>query len=388
MQSEVPHSHQLPALVWPANATKEKAVVLVSFSLGEGEKKSGRAKMQAAAITSRFLTGCSSSSGFTDSEIVVSRSGLLRHIVTRHFSLTVHSHELFVELTNALIHLAEQAYTRRDPDALEEISSVLMNLPIDTARQVGLYYHALAVNRRGQRDEAETLLEMVVGDAPIAYRARAIQTLGTNLHDKGRLDEALTFQLQALRLASDRNANGLQTTLLASLEIATIKSLNEDHKGALAILESLSPLVRVVSRRNPLYFYFYHNELAVDFAELGRLSEAEAACAIALASPFAPAYPEWSETRDEIAAKRTSSTPSVIGVNRALTAQPSPKIEPQRLRRGSRRRFLGARLGSGKDSFQRSTIPIPATITTPLSVMGIRDRVLICIGPRAPPTYR
>jgi tetratricopeptide (TPR) repeat protein len=284
--------------------------------------------MQTAAMTSCFFTGCSSKVGLGDSENVVSHGGLIQHIVVSHLAKSVSSRKIFLNLTDALIHFAEQAYTLRNLEALEEVSRVLISLPLDEARQIGLYYHSLAINRKGRTSEAEALLEGVVNNAPITYRARAIQTLGANNHDRGQLDEALRFQLEALRAASDCNTRGLQTTLLARLEIATIKSLNEDHKGALAILNSLSPLVQIVGRQNPLYFYFYHNELAVEFGELGRTAEAEAACAVALASPFASAYPEWTDTRLELEAKRTSATPSVVAINRAR--KPLPPRSPNR----------------------------------------------------------
>ena len=65
--------------------------------------------MQKAAMISRFLTGCSSSVGLADSEIVVSHGGLLRHILAWRLAQTVHSQELFVKLTNELIRFAEQA---------------------------------------------------------------------------------------------------------------------------------------------------------------------------------------------------------------------------------------------------------------------------------------
>lgn len=276
-------------------------------------------------------------------------------------------------------------------NALREASSVLMNLPIDAARQIGLYYHALAINRDGHRNEAEALLETLVAlletlvdHAPINYRARAIQTLGANHHDKGQLDEALRFQFEALRVASDKRAHSWQANLLAHLEIATVTSLKEDHKGALAVLESISPLVQVVSRQNPLYFYFYHNELAVEFGELNRLAEAESASAIALKSPFASAYPEWSETRQELEAKRTSATPSIVAINCAPQSNPAPEVEPQRQPELPRVLTFGSRV-SDRDSFQRSIIPIPAT-TTALTATSILDRVLACLGPRAPPS--
>jgi tetratricopeptide (TPR) repeat protein len=335
--------------------------------------------MQTAAMTSRFLTGCSSKAGFADSEIVVSHCGLIQHIVASLLAENVYSKEIFLKLANALIHFAERAYTLRDLEALQEVSRVLMSLPIGAARQIGLYYHALAINRKGQIDEAKTFLETVADNAPITYRARAIQTLGANHHAKGDLDEALRFQLEALRVASDRNAHGLQTTLLARLEIATFKSLNEDHKGALAILESLSPLVQIVGRQNPLYLYFYNNELAVEFGEVGRVAEANAACAIALASPFASAYPEWSETRDELAAKCASATPSIVAINRAPEAEPSAQVQPQPKPQLSRSRL--SKWLAVEDTFlQRpliTTAPI-ATIACAQIAQNILDRVLVC----------
>ena len=95
--------------------------------------------MQTAAITSRFLTGRSSKVELADSEIVVSQRRSIHHIVASHLAHTVHSHETLLKLANALIHLAEQVYMLRDVDALQEVRRALMNLPIDSARQIGLY---------------------------------------------------------------------------------------------------------------------------------------------------------------------------------------------------------------------------------------------------------
>ena len=204
-----------------------------------------------------------------------------------------------------------------------------MNLPTDAARQIGLYYYALAINRKGRREEAETLLETVADNAPIAYRARAIQTLGANHHDKGQLDEAVRFQLEALRAASGKNAQGLRTTLMAHLEISHFKSDTGDHRGALAILENISPLVLIVANQEPLYFHLYHNELAIELGELGRIAEAQAALEVALRSPYAPAYPNWSETRLELEAKCTSATPSVVAICRSSEVIPAPRMQPR-----------------------------------------------------------
>lgn len=341
--------------------------------------------MQTPATTSHVSAGSSSKMESSGSEIIVTRNRLLQHIVTRHLRLKVKSQELFVDLANELIRFAEQAYFMRDVDALNEVGQVLMNLPVAAARQIGTYYYALAINREA-RSEAEALLETIAENGPITYRARAIQTLGANYLDKGQLDEVLRFQLEALRVASDPNARGFQTSLLAHWEIAIVKSLKGDHTGALADLRKVQPLVNLIGKQKPFYFYAYCNSLAVELAELGCLADAEAFSAITLASPLARVYSEWSDTRDEIAAKRTAATPTVTGINRAPTILPLPKTERLRRLRKSAKLCLSARSRTGKDSFQKSTIPIPATITTLISAISIRDRVLICISPRSPPT--
>jgi hypothetical protein len=47
----------------------------------------------------------------------------------------------------------------------------------------------------------------------------------------------------------------------------------------------------------PHVYYDYMNSFAVELCEVGRLEEAKNVSLIVLASPFAPAYPEWRETR-------------------------------------------------------------------------------------------
>jgi hypothetical protein len=347
--------------------------------------------MQAAAITNRFLTGYSSNAGFADAEGVNSNHVLLHHMVANHLIRSVSSQELFLKLTNDVIQLSEQAFLKRDLERLEEMSRILMNLPVDAARQIGLYYHALAINRRGQIEEAETLLGKIADSAPITYRARAIQTLGANYHDNSNLDEALRFQYEALRVASDKNAHGLQTILMAHGDIAIVRSLAGDHKGALAHFEKLRPLVCQLAKRQPFYFYFYHNALAVELSEIGRIEEAKAASRIALASPFAPAYPEWRETRDEIAAKRNSATPSVISINRAREAPASPLAEPELSRRvepqpkAQRSSALVFSCPITQTHCQRPIVPIAAGAAITGTVQSILERMRICIAPRAPP---
>jgi tetratricopeptide (TPR) repeat protein len=293
------------------------------------------------------------------------------------------SRQVFKGLALKLIRVAEHSFGLRDIDSLREASLVLQKLPIPEARKIGQYYQALAIRRSGKIDESLPLFEAVADTAPLAYRARALQTLGAIYHAQGRIDDALRLYPEAIRAASPEIGPGLLTILLVNQEMACIKSEMGDHRGALDDYEKLSPLVQIVSRENPLYFYFYHNELAVEFAELGRLAEAEAACAIALASPFARAYPEWSKTCDEIAAKRTDATPSVVAINRAPEAELLPEAEPERTPQRSRLR-LPRCLPVGTTFCQRPSITIAAIADDRLT-NNILSRLLTCTGPRAPP---
>ncbi len=285
--------------------------------------------MQKTANTSRFLTNTSSKLGFAGLESLAGRGGLFQHAILSRLAHTFNSHQLFNETADKFTRFAEHAYSLRDLETLENASQVLMNLPIEAARQTGLYYHALAVKRSGQRSEARLLLEKVAENGPLAYRARAIQSLGVIHYEQGQVDESSRCYLEALKIASTKNGQNWLPILMAHLDIVLHQSIEGDHLGAIAYLENLSPLMQLVSKQHPLYFYVYHNAIAVDLAEVGRITEAQAASEIALRSPFAAAYPEWAETREEISAKQQAASSSFIALNRAPEIAPSP--QPQTL---------------------------------------------------------
>lgn len=340
--------------------------------------------MQKAASTSRFLMGFSLEQRFVDSESVVSFDNSLESIVLSRLTRSANSGQSFSELASRIIRLAEHAYGLRDKKRLEEASRVLMNLPLAKARQIGLFYQALGLKRTGQVEEARSRFELIADHGRSVYRARAIQALGALHYDKGQPTEALRFHLEAAQAASDGIDQYPLDKLMVQLEISHIQAHLGDHQRALAGLERLVSLIRFVSREYPFYFYVYHNALAVEFGELGRIAEAEAACAIALASPFAPAYPEWRETRDEIAAKRVAATPSVVAVKRVPKPAAVPQAESQCNPRPVAMLAFTCPV-SKRDSFQRSIIPIPARTTIALNATSTLDRVLICTGPRGPP---
>jgi hypothetical protein len=193
-----------------------------------------------------------------------------------------------------LTRLAEVAYGQRNMPALERLSAELCGMPSDSARDAGLYYVAIIAKRKGQFDYARSILESLI-ESP-TLRARAIQTLGALFYDAGNVEQAMPLFTEAAR------SNDLYVKYIALMQVSSVKSLAGEHRAAVEDIEQLLPLARVVAFAQSHLFYSYHNELAYELAQVGRLQEAVRHSEIACASPVASAYTEWQETREEIAA--------------------------------------------------------------------------------------
>ena len=343
--------------------------------------------MQTAAKINLFLIDSLPEAGFADSRSAVSDGKSYLHVLLSELAQTIHSNQAIQRLADRLIRLAEHAYCLRDMKTVQEASQILMNLPIDSVRGIGQYYQALTFKRIGKRREAQTLLESVAGEGPTAYRARAIQTLGTIYHEQGQHADALRLYIESARVSLDDKRPDLLANLIAHLQVSFIKSDFGDHKEALTDLENLLPFVLLVAKQTPRYFYSYHADLAYELAQVGRIAEAEAACSIALASPFAHAYPEWTDTRDQIAAKRLSASHSAVAICREQLTIPSQQLEPNR--KPEPVAALARGWLAGETSFlQRAIITITSSLVIDqVEIPGsILDRVQVSINPRAPPS--
>jgi tetratricopeptide (TPR) repeat protein len=360
------------------------------------EESSGRVSMHRAANIISFLTGQSSRIGFADVEKLVSAGNLFQHILLNRLADITNSKALSTHLGYEAIRLAEHAYCLRNWIALEEASVILMNLPISEIQQVGFYYQAITKYRRGQEAEAENQYKKLADSAPYPYRARALQSLGWICRLQGQLDEALRLNLEALQMASTNRKSNLLVKMWASWEIGFVKSLNGDHHQALKDLERDLPLIRAVAKHNPFYHYIYHADLAYELGQVGRIAEAESAVNIALASPFASAYPEWSETRDEIEQKHNYPDLSRCFIDRSLTesevipdstanlpAEAERATETKPVRASTLCRFIGQSI------YQRPvTLPNAHKASIPGGLaQSFLQRLGRCIQPRAPPAY-
>ena len=171
---------------------------------------------------------------------------------------------------------------------------------------------------------------------------------------------------------------------MSSLRCALVSNEYCDHKQALADLERLFPMVRALSKYYPAFYYEFLNSLAVELGEVGRINEAEAASAIALASPFASAYPEFAETRDELGEKRTSATPSIVAVCVAL--EPAPSSQSSRNRKPALARLPVICTSREKVFIQISIAITILVIAHPEITRSSLERVRHPIYPRGPPS--
>jgi tetratricopeptide (TPR) repeat protein len=191
----------------------------------------------------------------------------------------------------------------------------MLTLPLSRELEsVAQYYRALSLNRGGRGDitSAESLFEKAADSGSTLYKARAMAALGTNCLASGDANCAMSFYREVMAILARDRVPDPMTCYVATRMTAVIRGMNGDHRGALADLEKMFPLVRIASSQQPYAYYDYLNTLAVELCEAGRLEEARRASEIALASPFASAYPEWRETRGEIELKGRCSFRSTV----------------------------------------------------------------------------
>src|SRR5260370_633128 len=100
----------------------------------------------------------------------------------------------------------------------------------------------------------------------------------------------------------------------------------------------LFPLARVAGSLRPHTYFDYLNTLSVELAEAGRLEQARRGSEIALASPFAPAYPMWQETFDEITLKERRASRSMVAVS-GFIREPAGSPHGRSEAKTSRRHF-------------------------------------------------
>ncbi|HKQ06814.1 MAG TPA: hypothetical protein VJ464_16890 [Blastocatellia bacterium] len=236
------------------------------------------------------------------------------------------ANQSFEQDTARLLRLAELAYGRRDDTALEAITGALESIPFQPAQRAAAYYRAVLHTRAGQLDAAASLL------APLTA-PRALLTLGTVEEYRGNFAEAARLHVEAIKAGQSVDPFAVAG---ASMQLAVIKGIEGDSQSAVNELRAMFPLVRQAARLHPHLWFQYHNEIAVELAAVGEADAARRAIAVALASPIAQAYPEWSETADEL---RERDAAAVIARNSGVVEAAAPKAQISTRRKERRRRI-------------------------------------------------
>ena len=203
----------------------------------------------------------------------------------------------FDETGKWLIRAAERARVLRQIEQVAEAGYVLSNIPLREYQIVGQYYLGLSEYREVEkREQTQRIFEHVAESSSIpTYRARAMFSLAAVAAGNGDYASELYYELEAMKVSSD-----FSIRVEALKGIAVVRAKEGNHRQALKEAEALLPMLRYV---DPVTYYDCLNSLAVELCEAGRLEEARNISNIVLACPYAFAYPEWRETRDEIELK-------------------------------------------------------------------------------------
>jgi tetratricopeptide (TPR) repeat protein len=286
----------------------------VTLLLFEGEKNNGSASKHAAVIADLIFTDSSSLRQLAELQKRARHVGLYKAIENA-LATALHEKQVTNDCINKLAFVADQAYAIRQFDVVGSVGQLLLEIPA-SHQGAGHYYRAINLNHKSLEDVAVAgcLFEQVADDSRSQYRHRAILALGTNFVRDGDHRAAMSLYRETLRLMTRDRIFDPATLYFANRMAAVIKGLEGDHEGAVADLERLFPFARMASSLQPYAYYDYLNAFAVELGEVERVDQARRVSEIAIASPFAPAYPEWHETFDVIEYKQRRASRSIVAV--------------------------------------------------------------------------
>ena len=268
--------------------------------------------MQTAAESNLVFTFLSSIDGMTGIPPVAAEFGLNQQI-TQALIRSMHQRQSLHLFAERLIAVADQAYPLRQMEAVEQASDLLFGLPLPRVyKSIACYYKAISLKQRGQIGEARIMFERVAEESPSRYKARAILALGTLASSCGDFQSGRLLFIEGGRAIMHAKEFDPLAAFYTQSGLTILKSIDGDHKGALADWEGMFPLVRAIGTAYPVLYYNYLNNLAVELLQVGRITEAKNASNIVLASFFADVYPECRETSIDIALRGRRASRSIV----------------------------------------------------------------------------
>ena len=231
--------------------------------------------------------------------LVLNGASSFRELTALTGSLTVLQSQSALNATGLeLVELARQAWTTRHVDLLDQTVKAILALPLDPRVQnVARYYNAYALRRAGVPSETKVVLDNLIDAALPQHRPRIVLALGNCHLATGDVVSSTNLYLEAARIAADTDP---LSRCSAIRDLALVRSIRGDHKGSLADLERLFPVMRSLATSYPDDYRYYLNNLAYELGQVGRIDEAKAAINVALRSPNAHRFPDWAETAQEL----------------------------------------------------------------------------------------
>ena len=203
-----------------------------------------------------------------------------------------------LEFTTTLLRIAEQAVMARRDGVLSLVLDRLrsLQLPEDVSCLVD-YYEGMRVKLLGHSAEALQLFDQVSNCRSPFARGRAMTSAGITLAGQGDWSEALRMLQEATKAG---RPGDLIIKSAAQIGLSHYLSLDGSHIHSARLLQDLLPVMRSLAPLYPIWYCDYLNNLAYEWASIGRREDALRAITIAIRSPFSAAYPEWKETLEEI----------------------------------------------------------------------------------------
>src|SRR5262249_22603542 len=261
--------------------------------------------------------------------LVATRRKSLSRLLQRQILQTVSARAADARrLGYLLIDSAERAYDVNDIDTVEAVSRLLTGWGFSGRLNVlGSYYSSLALLQPGQPEQSRERIGQLFRSRPPFFKSKALLAISAGYAAKGENDAFLAVSREASHASTIGDTYNLRSFVIAERNTAMSRSISEnDHRGALIILERSLPVARFLSRWQPSVYYEHLNSLAVELAEVGRLEEAQRCIAIPLGSSVARFSKDWLDTEADIKARIKKASRSKVSIGVA-SAEAAPQEE-------------------------------------------------------------
>lgn len=237
--------------------------------------------------------------------------------IRRFLMLLSSARDLEREQLYQLLEKAERCYCLKDSKGQYEFGKALSVFasPFDL---IGDYYQSVHLHKAGHKQAAIEKVERVRQETKGMYADKALLTLSSMRAFDNDVDEALK-----LRFAASKS-QFLPIHIEAAIGIASILGSQGEHQKAIEHLERVLPLINKLGNV-PLPFDVL-NSYATELAEVGKIELASKVITPVIVSPYAPFYPNWLDTENNIRKSFRSSMVSMPKV-RFERIEPEPEHE-------------------------------------------------------------